>query len=198
MDKKELRKEIILIRDALPVEVRNKKSALIADKVIKLKEFQNANVVLLYHAIRSEVETSRIYEVANQLGKTVYCPRVLGDKMEFYLADDSTEYEISKYGIREPKMIVEKSYAPKVEDRVIVLMPGAAYDEEGNRIGYGGGYYDKYLEWLETKLGSKNVCKVSISPDSLVIMVLRVVPAWEPLIPEFAIRPIASAVSSME
>ena len=163
MDKKELRKEILKLRDALSVDERCNKSAQIASKVIRMREFQEAHIVLLYHAIRSEVETSRIYEAANQLGKKVYCPRVLGDKMEFYLTDDATEYEISKYGIREPKMIDEKSYMPKVEDRVIVLMPGAAYDEAGNRIGYGGGYYDKYLQWLETKLDARNVCKVGLA-----------------------------------
>ena len=169
MDKRELRKEILRLRDALPPEARSAKSALIADNVIKLNEFQNANVVLLYHAIRSEVETNRILEAAKQLGKKVYCPRVLGDEMEFYLVDDATEYETSKFGIQEPKIIDEKCYVPKPEDRVVVLMPGVAYDETGNRIGYGGGYYDKYLQWLETKLKPQKVCKVGLAFECQIV-----------------------------
>lgn len=163
MDKKELRKEFLVRRNALSQIERREKSEQIAKRVIEIEEFRNANVLLLYQAIRSEVETDQIFEAANQFGKRVYYPRVIGDKMEFYLADSTTEYEISKLGIREPKIVDEKCYMPKAEDIVLVLMPGAVYDKVGNRIGYGGGYYDKYLHGLMEVATVEGVCKIGLA-----------------------------------
>ena len=82
--------------------------------------------------------------------------------MDFYLADDMTEYETSRFGIREPKMEDKRSYIPNERDSIFVAMPGAVYDKKGNRIGYGGGYYDKYLQGL-ADLRIPSVCKVAIA-----------------------------------
>lgn len=163
MDKKELRKEILARRNALSQIERREKSEQIAKRVFAMQEFQKANVLLLYRAIRSEVETEQIFATANQLGKKVYCPRVIGNRMEFYFADNATEYEISKFGICEPKIVDEKCYIPKAKDRVLVLMPGAVYDKVGNRIGYGGGYYDKYLHGLIEEPVVEWVCKIGLA-----------------------------------
>lgn len=163
MDKKELRKEVRRLRDTLPQEVRKEKSAKIASEVICLQEFQGANVVLLYSAIKSEVETMLIYEEAKRLQKQVYYPRVIGDVMEFYLVDEVTEFEISTFGVREPKIDKARQYVPKEEDSVLVLMPGLVFDKAGNRIGYGGGYYDKYLQKLMKEVALMNICKVAVA-----------------------------------
>ena len=100
MDKKELRNEILKLRNELTLEERNEKSNRIAKRIIEMNEFQTSNVVLLYNEIRSEVETAEIAESAKRLGKRIYVPRVIGEKMDFYLADDMTEYETSRFGIR--------------------------------------------------------------------------------------------------
>ena len=82
--------------------------------------------------------------------------------MEFYLVDETTTLEQGSYGIREPKLEPAKQFVPNVQDEIFVLMPGAVYDEAGNRIGYGGGYYDKYLEWLASVMSAKQICKVAV------------------------------------
>jgi len=62
-----------------------------------------------------------------------------------------TDFESGCWGIREPKLEVCKKYVPNPDEKICVIMPGAVFDEEGNRIGYGGGYYDKYLQRLFQK-----------------------------------------------
>lgn len=162
-NKKDLRKTVLKLRDALSVNERKEKSFRIAGKVIGMPEFQRSNVVLLYDAIRSEVDTTAILQEAKSLKKRIYYPRVIGDKMKFYLVEDATEFEISRFGIREPRMVDEKEFVPKGQDKILVLMPGVAYDEAGNRIGYGGGYYDKYLEWLTEYVSLESIYKVGIA-----------------------------------
>ena len=164
-NKSEIRKEVRRLRDALPQEVRKERSAQIASRVIELQEFQCANVVLLYSAIKSEVETVLIYEEAKRLEQSVYYPRVIGDRMEFYLIDEATEFETSTFGVCEPKIDEARCYVPNEKDSVFVLVPGLAFDKEGNRIGYGGGYYDKYLYWLEKKMVVANICKAAVAYD---------------------------------
>jgi 5-formyltetrahydrofolate cyclo-ligase len=66
-------------------------------------------------------------------------------EMKFYLLDETTEFEISKYGIREPKPESTVLFEPMQNDVIFVVMPGAVFDRNGNRIGYGGGFYDKFL-----------------------------------------------------
>lgn len=163
LDKKKLRKEMLARRDALTIQERKEKSEEIAKHVITLEEFQNANVVLIYDSIRSEVETAEIAQEAKSQNKMVYYPRVIGNEMKFYLVDEATEMEISPYGIWEPKPESTVEYEPNEGDKVFVLMPGAAFDEEGNRIGYGGGYYDKYLQWLGGIVPSENICKLAVA-----------------------------------
>lgn len=162
-EKKELRKKMKAIRDALSIDERHKKSEQIAGMVVKLREFLDAEVVLLYSAIKSEVETNLIYETAQCYGKKIYYPRVLGDVMEFYLVDEGTEYETSPFGVCEPKINPNRRYTPNDADQVFVLMPGLAFDERGNRIGYGGGYYDKYLQELERWVNPECICKTAVA-----------------------------------
>lgn len=161
-NKKELRKEILARRNALSLQEREEKSTQIASKVIALAEFQKSNKVLLYAPIRSEVETNAIDLEARRLSKSVYYPRVLGSEMEFYLVDETTTLEQGSYGICEPKLEPAKQFIPNAQDEIFVLMPGAVFDEAGNRIGYGGGYYDKYLEWLVSVIPTKQICKVAV------------------------------------
>lgn len=182
-----MRKEILALRDALSQKERQEKSIQISDKVIELKSFQNANIVLMYDAIRSEVETARIYREARRLSKVVYFPRVIESQMEFYLVDEATEFEISRFGVREPKMEAEKQFVPDEQSRIFVLMPGAVFDEAGNRIGYGGGYYDKYLHWLEDRVLSERVCKVAVAYECQMVDQGRIVKEAHDVHPDYIV-----------
>ena len=163
MDKKELRKRILELRGALSPKERYDKSICIAQQVLELECFKTCNKILLYMPVRSEVETQEIYQAAQRLGKKIYYPRVNGQQMEFYLTNESTEFEISTYGIKEPKPESTVSFKLDEEDKIVVIIPGVAFDLDGNRIGYGGGYYDKYLRWMECIGTREKISRVAVA-----------------------------------
>ena len=169
MNKKELRKEVLARRNALSELERSDKSIRIAKKVIQLECFKKCNTILLYMSTRSEVETQEIYLEAKKRGKRIYCPRVNGKQMEFYLVNEKTEFEISTFGIIEPKPESTEVFVPDKEDEIFVLMPGVVFDEEGNRIGYGGGYYDKYLQRLADGNAYRSLSAVAVAYDCQMI-----------------------------
>ena len=173
--KKDLRKEILAKRNALSQQERIAKSEQIASKVIAMKAFAQSEVVLLYAPIKSEVDTQGIFLEAKRLGKEIYYPRVLGEQMEFYRIEEDTEYDTSAYGIREPKPESAKAYVPDKDDTVLVVMPGAVFDRDGNRIGYGGGYYDKYLQKLGAVVSNEKICKLAVAYECQMVASGRIV-----------------------
>jgi len=168
-DKKELRKNVLAYRDALSEQERCEKSIQIVEKVYDLDSFKKSNKLLLYQPMKSEVDITEIFEWAQRCGKDIYVPRVIGKEMEFYLVDETTEFEVSAFGIREPKPELTKMFVPTPEDYIFVLMPGVAFDAEGNRIGYGGGYYDKYLQRLADGDLREDICTVAVAYDCQIV-----------------------------
>lgn len=175
--KKELRREILQLRDALTEKERKEKSHIITEKVIAQKEFIEADKVLLFASYRSEVETYEIFQAARATGKSVYYPKVMGKEMEFYLVEKEDDLSEGYWGIREPEAIPERMFLLHPEDKICVIMPGTVFDAEGNRIGYGGGYYDKFFRTLEG-LHSKDlrnkkgyVYKLAIAFDCQIVAV---------------------------
>jgi len=169
--KKELRKEILKNRDALTVEERSEKSKIIAQKVISHKVFQEADIVLLYASYKSEVDTIDIFEAAILAEKEVFYPKVIGDEMEFYRVQEQTDLIEGYRGIREPKENEKAKFIPDKDSKICVIMPGAVFDKEGNRIGYGGGYYDKYLGQLERNVPKENITKIGLAYDCQIVPV---------------------------
>lgn len=154
--KKELRNEILQLRDSLSVEERQEKSHRIAEQVMIQKEFMEADKVLLFASFKREVETCEIFQAATMAGKEVYYPKVIDKEMEFYLVDKEADLIEGYRGISEPIANLEKQFRPKQMDKICVIMPGVVFDAAGNRIGYGGGFYDKFLERLENELSGQN------------------------------------------
>lgn len=169
MDKKQLRKNGLARRNALSKEECEERSKVIAGKVIELEEFKKSNRILLYAPIRNEVEMEGIYCEAKRLNKDIYYPRVQGKEMQFYLIDNSTEFETSAYGICEPIPDSTVSFVPEKDDMVLVIVPGVVFDCAGNRIGYGGGYYDNYLHRLEKIVSAEQICKVAIAYENQLV-----------------------------
>lgn len=163
ISKKEIRKEILARRDALSSEERKEKSSQICRRIAVQEAFQRANKILLFASFKSEVDTAELLKEAQKRGKEIYYPRIMDNEMEFYLVDKTTEFDISRFGIKEPKPEARKRFVPQKADKIFMLMPGAAFDKEGNRIGYGGGYYDRYLQRLEDCVSEKNINKIAVA-----------------------------------
>lgn len=167
--KQQLRNNILSIRDSLTGEERRAKSQSITSRVASREEFQNADVYLLFSSFRSEVDTSTLFIQALSTHKPVYLPKVLGKEMKFYQVESLEELETGYQGILEPKEDTQREFIPSQDKKIFVLMPGAVFDREGGRIGYGGGFYDKFLNYLEREIPSKNLCKMAVAYECQII-----------------------------
>ena len=141
-----IRKAALQQRDALSIGQRQSMSKQIMQGILKQSRYQKAECILVYAAYRSEVDTEGLIIKALQDKKEVYCPKVQGSEMEFYRIDSLEDLTEGYKGIREPHCEIHRLFTGKDEAKCLKLMPGSAYHEQRKRIGYGGGYYDKYLE----------------------------------------------------
>ncbi len=142
MNKQALRNTIRQKKRAMTPEAIAKKSAALAQKLYASSLYQNATVLFGYLPYNQEVRTEPILEQALREGKRVAVPKVFGEEMHFIYIEDLTGVAKGSFGIPEP--IADGPIA--LEDTALVLMPGLAFDARGNRMGYGGGFYDKYLQ----------------------------------------------------
>lgn len=141
--KNKIRKEILALRKAMPICLLEENSRIISEKVIAHSEYQNAELVLCYIDAKGEVRTRDIINNAWENEKRVAVPRVYGDIMKFHLISSYNDLELGCFGIMEPKkQCIEVTEIP---EKSVVIMPGVAFDKDGNRIGYGKGYYDKFF-----------------------------------------------------
>lgn len=142
MDKKELRRAIMQRKRAMTCEEIEEKSAELARQFFATDYYRNARTLYGYMPYNQEVRTVPILQQAQRDGKKVAVPKVYGDEMRFIYVTDLTAMEKSSFGIPEPV-----SDTPLGDDpHALVLMPGLAFDPQGHRIGYGGGFYDRFLE----------------------------------------------------
>jgi 5-formyltetrahydrofolate cyclo-ligase len=140
--KRSLRKQAAEARDSLPLDVRRVKSREIEQRLLSLPEFQAAGVIMFFASFRSEVETGPMIRHALASGKRVVLPRVKGRQLAlFEIKDFDKDVSPGTWGIPEP---VESHPVPLTEIDLIIT-PGAAFDESGNRLGYGAGFYDRIL-----------------------------------------------------
>ena len=142
MDKKALRREIGAKKRALSAAEIESRSAALAEKLYATPQYQQARSLYAYLSFNQEVRTNPIIERAWADGKRVAVPKVIGDEMRFIWLDSFDQLGEGYFGIAEP---IEDG--PVADDETaLILMPGLAFDTEGRRIGYGGGFYDRWLE----------------------------------------------------
>ncbi|MCR4744691.1 MAG: 5-formyltetrahydrofolate cyclo-ligase [Lachnospiraceae bacterium] len=139
--KKSLRNRIIEKRNLIDEVEREKKSRKIYEKLCKNKVFCNAETIFFFAGYGSEVKTLFMIEDMLKSGKSIALPRVISKTEMRFLKIDSLENLIDGYkGIPEPE---ESCFEIKEAD--LILMPGVAFDTDRNRIGYGRGYYDRFI-----------------------------------------------------
>ena len=141
MDKSALRKEIREKKRAMTEEQINAASAELMRLFFASELYRQAKSVYGYLPYNQEVRTVPILEQAIRDGKRVAVPKVYGDEMKFIWMDDLSAVSDGYAGIPEP--VADEPIAD--DPTALVLMPGLAFDPQGHRIGYGGGFYDKFL-----------------------------------------------------
>lgn len=141
MDKKQLRQTIRQRKRAMTEEEIQRRSAALAALFTQSDAYQQAKTIYGYLPYNQEVRTVPMLQQALADGKRVAVPKVYGDEMKFLYLEDLTQVAKGYAGIPEP--IADGPVAH--DETALVLMPGLAFDPQGHRIGYGGGFYDKFL-----------------------------------------------------
>ncbi len=152
----EVRKMCLNQRRALGQQERKCKSKIIQQRLLDLQEFQKAKAVLLFLDFSDEVETLVLAEAALSLEKRLILPRCApyGILIPIEVHNLMEDLELGTYGIREPKLTLE------VEILAIdlVIVPGTGFDLQGNRLGYGGGFYDRFFMNLNPLIPRVALC----------------------------------------
>ena len=145
MYKDNLRKKVLLERNSMVEEEKNKKDILILEKLKNELVYKKSKRIFIYVGFKSEINTLKYIESFLQDGKEIFVPKtdMENKEMKAIKLTSVDELKLSNYGILEP-MFEENVADGNSFDLIIV--PGAVFDLDGNRIGYGGGYYDKYLD----------------------------------------------------
>ena len=147
-EKDAIRKACASVRDSISPEEKSALDAKIINASINMVSFRHADIILLYAPIKSEIDVMPIFELALSRGKRVAFPRCNIEErtMKFHFVSSSDDLESGAYGIREPKENLPV-YDPETSTGgAICFVPGLAFDVYGYRLGYGKGYYDKFMD----------------------------------------------------
>jgi 5-formyltetrahydrofolate cyclo-ligase len=150
--KKIIRQEILHKRDSIPENIKQEKDATIRQRIIRLPEFTDAKTILFYASFRSEVDTSEMIKITLGQGKRAILPKVDKENKRLKLYEVKGMDELAKgyMGISEPSVSEER--LTRLDDIGLVIIPGAAFDVSGNRLGYGAGFYDRLLAGMKNKI----------------------------------------------
>ena len=140
-DKKDSLRNILLEkRDNTSFDLLKIASEKMQKKLKKIYAFKNAQKIGVYYPIQSEIFTQDIIQELISNGKEVFLPKVVGEKMEFRKIIDFSSLEKGRFDIMEPK-----EDCPKNNNLDVILIPTVGISPSGVRLGYGNGFYDKFL-----------------------------------------------------
>jgi 5-formyltetrahydrofolate cyclo-ligase len=143
-EKEKIRKTMLKRRDMISSTEVSEKSRLIQLNVMNSRHFLISETLGVYLPIGSEVRTEEIIRRALESAKKVALPRIESDKMTFIHLNDRLLREnnlvVGKFGIKEPS-----KQGTEITEIDLLVVPGIAFDNEGSRIGYGRGYFDRYM-----------------------------------------------------
>jgi 5-formyltetrahydrofolate cyclo-ligase len=144
--KAEIREKCRILRAAIKAPEKERMDALIFENLVSLPEFSACSLLLTYVSVGDEPDTRAIIDFALKSGRAVAVPRCLTgrDELEFYIIDKLDSLKCGKSGLYEPEPDAYK----RIEKTAggLCLLPGLCFDKNGGRLGYGRGYYDRFLD----------------------------------------------------
>ncbi|MBD7911936.1 MULTISPECIES: 5-formyltetrahydrofolate cyclo-ligase [Clostridium] len=157
MDKKEIRKEIILKRDKIEEKDKKEFDRKIKDILKSSDYYRKAKNIFIYIGFGSEINTAEYINEFLEEGKNIFLPRIdlskkVMDAVEIHSLEDLKK---NKFGILEPgkdEAVIDKNLLD------LIIVPGVAFDLWGGRVGYGGGYYDKYMSDIDESIHRLALC----------------------------------------
>lgn len=158
INKKELRKQILKSRDKLDNEISIEKSRKATENVVNSEIFAKAENIMVFSSFRSEIETIDIINAIFANRKKLFMPLSMMGTNEIVtcLISSMNDLELGNYEILEPKK--QSIFIGDSKDLDLIIIPGAAFDMEGHRIGYGAGYYDRLLSRPDMKAVTVGLC----------------------------------------
>ncbi len=142
MTKNEVRAQVKALKSAMTHREVAQRSQSVMDKLFELEEFKSATKIFTYVSYNQEVQTLGLIEYCLGLGKEVYVPKVYDSIIKFHNIDSLGLLNSGKYGILEPCNEFRDEWNG---ESGVMIMPGLAFGRDFSRVGYGGGYYDRYL-----------------------------------------------------
>ena len=148
MDKKSIRKNIINKRNDLSLDIKIEYDICIFSELINCEFYKNSKKIFTYVSFGSEVATIEFIKQALNDNKEIYVPKTdkVNKEMVAMRINSLDNMIVDKWGILEPKHVDKDKICENFD---LIIMPGVAFDRRGNRIGYGGGYYDKYFSHIK-------------------------------------------------
>jgi 5-formyltetrahydrofolate cyclo-ligase len=153
--KNDIRKEILKKRLNLDISLYKKYNQIIYEKVLEFLSNVEFNSIAMYYPFKKEVDLLKLVEVLKD--KDILFPKVIGNNMIFVKINTFSDFKKGKFGIMEP---IGESYGKEID---VYLIPGVAFDKRLYRLGYGGGYFDKYFS------NQRSGLKVGIAFDFQII-----------------------------
>ena len=166
--KRKLRRELLQKRDALDETAQYRAEVLITERILGHQWFYGSDILLAFMSYGSEIHTGQIIEEACRKGKMVYLPKVEGENLKFYLYEGPGSLKQGYKGILEPSGASgQYEYDEKTAVKTLLLMPGVGFDPYRNRLGYGKGFYDRFLAdkpllWVRS-IGIGHACQMAES-----------------------------------
>lgn len=145
-DKKLIRKYILEKRRSISKEDKEKKDKEIFKDIVNSKEYKEAKKIFIYVSLEDEVDTIQLIKEALKDNKSVYVPYILSKKQGMIAVEIKSlqELEVGSYGILEPRNI--NNTIEDKDELDLIIAPAVAITRDGYRIGYGGGFYDRFLK----------------------------------------------------
>jgi 5-formyltetrahydrofolate cyclo-ligase len=169
-DKKTIREKVLKTRNAMIQKEVSEKSREILKNLMTIPEFSESNCISIYLSFSNEVDTFLIIEALQKLGKKIVVPytkKDIIDLLPVQISSVEKDLTVSSFGYPEP--ILEKVSVIDIQEIDFIIIPGVAFDGMGNRVGFGKGYYDKYLSKIK-----RNIKKTAVAYE---YQVLRNVPS---------------------
>ena len=163
IQKNELRAKYMELRKAIPQDRKREADSAICRRVAASVSFRFAETVMLYSALPTEIDMSELARLALSQGKRVVFPRCIPDTplMNFHEVTDLSALQSGSFSIMEPRESAP-IWTPMPADKAICIIPGVIFDRDGHRVGYGKGYYDRYLS-------DKNIQRIGVIYDDFVL-----------------------------
>lgn len=143
--KRALRARVRAALAALPPDERRARGARAIERLLALRELRVASDVLLFRSLADEIDTASIFAETARAGQRTYAPRVVGEQLEFVAVDLASDWSRGAYKTLEPKRGPTLDYRDLTSGLPVIVVPGVAFTARGDRLGRGGGHYDRAL-----------------------------------------------------